>query len=75
MFKVVIYDQGSRLYNAQASRVSLPAEEGECQVMAFHAPMISVLRAGQVVVDGKALPIRKGIAKMDRNELVVVVEQ
>lgn len=75
MLKVVIFDQERQLYEATASSVNLPGVAGEFEVLAFHAPMISLLRAGQVVVDGKSLSIRKGIAKMGRNELLLLVER
>ena len=75
MFKVVIFDQAKQLYEAMASRVNLPGALGEFEVLAFHAPLISLLRAGQIMVDGKSLPIRKGIAKMEKNELVILVER
>lgn len=75
MFKVTIYDLERQLYEASASRVYLPGEAGELEVLAFHAPMISLLRAGQILVDGKGLRIQKGIAKMEKNELFVLVER
>lgn len=75
MFRVVILDQGRLVYDAKAGCVSLPGEAGTCEVMDLHAPMITVLEAGWVVVDGHTLPIRKGIAKVERNELLVLVEQ
>jgi hypothetical protein len=37
--------------------------------------MISLLKAGRIYVDGKHLPIRKGIAVVDRNKLLVLVER
>lgn len=74
-FKVTIYDHRRLLYEGPASRVRLPGEEGECEVLAFHADMITVLRSGLVVVDDQTLPIQKGVAKMDRNELLVLVER
>lgn len=75
MFKVSIFDQGQRLYEDLASQVSLPGAEGEFAVLDHHAPMISLLKAGQLLVDGKRLPIRKGIALVDRNKLLVLVER
>lgn len=75
MFKVSIFDQEQRLYEDLASQVCLPGEEGEFAVLDLHASMISLLKAGQILVDGKHLPIRKGIALVDRNELFVLVER
>ena len=75
MFKVSIFDQERKLFEDLASQVSLPGAEGDLAVLAFHAPMISLLRAGRIAVDGKYLPIRQGVALVDRNELLVLVER
>jgi F0F1-type ATP synthase epsilon subunit len=75
MFKVSIFDQEQKLYEARASQVTLPGVEGELAVLDFHAPVISLLKAGRISVDGKYLLIRQGVAMMDRNELVVLVER
>jgi F0F1-type ATP synthase epsilon subunit len=75
MFKVSIFDQERKLFEDIASQVSLPGVEGDLAVLAFHAPMISLLRAGRISVDGKYLPIRQGVALVDRNELLVLVER
>jgi F-type H+-transporting ATPase subunit epsilon len=75
MFKVSIFDQGRKLYGDLVSQVSLPGAEGEFALLDFHAPMISLLKAGRILVDGKHLPIRGGIAMVQRNELLVLVER
>lgn len=75
MFKVSIFDQERKLYEDVVSEIRLPGEEGEFAVLDFHAPMISLLKAGPILVDGKHFPIRKGIALVDRNELFVLVER
>jgi F-type H+-transporting ATPase subunit epsilon len=75
VFRVSIFDQERKLYEAVASLVSLPGVEGDLAVLDFHAPMISLLRAGRISVDGKYLPIRQGVALVDRNELLVLVER
>lgn len=75
MFKVSIFDQERKLYEDRAYQVSLPGAEGELTVLDFHAPMISLLKAGRISVDGKYLLIRQGVAMVDRNELVVLVER
>lgn len=75
MFKVSIFDQQRKLYEDQVSQVNLPGEEGEFGVLDLHAPMISLLKKGQILVDGKYLAIQKGIAMINRNEMVVLVER
>ena len=75
MFKVLICDQERNLYDDSAAQVSLPGAEGEFAVLEHHAPIISLLRSGHILVDGKFLSIRKGIAMMNMNELLVLVER
>jgi F-type H+-transporting ATPase subunit epsilon len=75
MFKVSIFDHERKLYEALASQVSLPGVEGELAVLDFHAPLITLLKTGQISVDGRYLLIRQGVAMMDRNELLVLVER
>lgn len=75
MFKLSIFDQERKLYEATASEVRLPGETGELGVLDFHAPMLTLLRAGGLVVDGKLLPIRRGVALVDANTVFVLVER
>jgi F0F1-type ATP synthase epsilon subunit len=75
MFEVSIFDQERRLFADSVSQVRLPGIEGELSVGEFHISMISVLKAGRIYVDGKNLSIRKGIALVDRNKLLVLVER
>ncbi len=75
MFEVSIFDQERRLFEKSVSQVRLPGEGGEFAVEDFHVSMISLLKAGRIYVDGKHLLIRKGIAVVDRNKLLVLVEK
>ncbi len=75
MLKVSIFDQEKKLYEDLASQINLPGEEGEFTVLDFHAPMISLLKAGQILVDGQYLSISQGIALVNRNELFILVER
>ena len=75
MLKVSIFDQERKLYEDSASQINLPGAEGEFTVLDFHAPMISLLKAGQILVDGKYLSINQGIAMVNRNELFILVER
>jgi len=75
MLKVSIFDQERKLFEDLASQINLPGEEGEFAVLDFHAPMISLLKAGQILVDGKYLSINQGIALVNRNELFILVER
>jgi len=59
-----------------ASCVVLPGEEGELSVMDFHQAIVACLKEGIVKVDNKcSIHIKKGIARMEGNELSVLVEK
>ena len=75
MLKVSLFDQERKLFEDLATQINLPGEEGEFVVLEFHAPMISLLKAGQIHVDGKYLSISQGIAMVNRNELFILVER
>lgn len=74
MFKVYIIEYSQLIFEAMAHKVVLPGDYGEFEVLAFHHPIISLLREGYVEVDGVNFPVSKGIAKFDGNELVVLAE-
>lgn len=78
MFRALILDieTASVVLREMASSVVLPGEEGEFSVLDFHQPIVSCLKEGVVKIDEKqSIPIKRGIARMEGNELVVLVEQ
>ena len=75
MVKVSIFDQQRKVFEDLASQINLPGEEGEFAVLDLHAPMISLLRAGRILLDGRYLSINRGIALVNRNELFILVER
>jgi F0F1-type ATP synthase epsilon subunit len=76
MFKVSILDirTASPVFQELAKCVILPTEEGELSVLDFHQSIISKLKKGVIKADREHIPIKNGIAKMQDNELVVLVE-
>ena len=63
------------LFEGQSVSVSLPGSEGEFEILDFHKPIISLLKKGLIIVDNKnEFLINGGVAKMDRQSLVAVVD-
>ena len=63
-------------FEDEAESVFLPGDLAEFEVLDYHVPIVSLLRTGNVVVDGdKKIPIRKGMIKFDRNECMILVEE
>jgi F0F1-type ATP synthase epsilon subunit len=56
--------------------VFLPGDLAEFELLAYHAPIISLLREGRVVVDWETvIPIRRGMVRFYNNECVILVEE
>ena len=77
MFRVNILDANtvSVIFKDRATSVILPGEEGELSILDFHQPIIACLQEGIIKIDNKSIIIKRGIAKMQGDELVVVVEK
>jgi F-type H+-transporting ATPase subunit epsilon len=62
------------LYEGNAQSVVLPGEKGVFEVLPFHKRLLSRLLEGRVIVDGKSMQIRRGVAKVGENHVTVIVE-
>ena len=66
--------------SAEVEQVVVPGTEGEFTVMANHAPLMSTMRPGVIVVTGgktprQALYVRGGFADVSPNGLTILAEQ
>lgn len=78
MFGISILDieKAQVIFRGIVNYCILPGEEGEFSILDFHQPIISCLKEGVVKVEKKKpISIRKGIAMMNENELVILVER
>ena len=64
------------VFSGEAKSVFLPGDLAEFEILDFHAPIISLLRGGNVVVDWEhAIPIKRGMVKFDQNDCVILIEE
>ena len=76
MFRITILNPKHVVYEGEAESVFLPGDKGEFEVLSEHAPIVSLLRRGNVVVDWKtSIPLKSGMVKFDNNECVILVEE
>jgi len=74
--KVTVLSPKQTVFEGEAKSVFLPGDLAEFEILDYHAPIVSLLRAGNVVVDwAKKIPIRRGMIKFDRNECMILVEE
>ena len=75
LLKVKILSPQEVIFEGQAKSVIFPGEQGVFEVLPFHKRLISRLIAGQLFVDDRAFPIKRGVAQVDQNNITAVVEE
>jgi len=76
MLKVSILTPGHVIFEGEAWSVFLPGSTGEFEVLEFHKSIVSLLKKGNIIIDGdKEIPIKKGAMRMSDDELVAIVEE
>ncbi len=63
------------MYKGQAKSVIVPGEQGVFEVLPFHKRIMSRLMAGEVCVDERHFPIRRGLVKVDQNRVMIIIEE
>ena len=67
-----------KVYNGEATAVTLPGTEGQFQVLNRHAPLVSTLGQGDVVVDNAGVKqtykIDGGVVEVLNNKVLVLAE-
>ena len=77
-FPLRIFAIDREVFVGDAKSVSLPSATGQIQILPGHAPLISKLAEGDVVIEPAAggeekLPISGGVVEVKPNETVVLV--
>ena len=67
-----------KVYNGEATSVTLPGTDGQFQVLNRHAPLVSTLGKGNVVVDVSGVKqtyiIDGGVVEVLHNNVLVLAE-
>ena len=75
MLDVTVISPSQMVYKGQANSVILPGEYGVFEILLFHKPLLSRLIEGIIDVDGKSIPIARGVVKVEQNRVTAIVEQ
>ncbi len=74
--KLTVLSPKQTIFEGEAKSVFLPGDLAEFEILDYHAPIVSLLRAGNVLVDwDRKIPIRRGMVKFDRNECMILIEE
>jgi F-type H+-transporting ATPase subunit epsilon len=73
--KVKILNPKHVVYDGEATSVFAPGDRGEFEILPYHAPIISLLKPGAVIIDWKKrVPVTRGIIRFDNEECIALVE-
>ena len=62
------------LFEGKAISITLPGESGVFEILSFHKSLLSRLVSGVVDIDDKSIEIKRGIVKVHKNKVVLIVE-
>lgn len=75
MFHVTILNAKQVLFEGDAESAFFPGDEGEFEVLPFHAPIVSLLKEGSVIIDWTTtIRIKNGLMKFMNDDCVVIAE-
>lgn len=75
-FALKVLNPKQIVFEGQVRSVFLPGDAGEFELLPYHAPIISLLKMGDIVVDWKErIPIRKGMVRFLGDQCVILLEQ
>ncbi len=75
MLNITILNTIKVVFKGPAQSVIFPGDTGVFEVMAYHKRIMSRLLKGNIDVDGRLFPITRGIVKVDKNNVVAVIEE
>ena len=71
---VTIIGPMNLIFKGEAESVILPGDRGVFEVLPFHKRMLTRLLKGVIDVDGRVFEILRGAAKIDQNNVTIIVE-
>ncbi len=74
LLRVLVTTADRVLFDGPAQSVFFPGEEGEFEVLPLHRPLVTRLRNGIMEIDGKPVPIRRGLVRVADDAVTAVVE-
>lgn len=76
MIELLILNPREVVFEGEVDSVFLPGDKGEFEVLPFHAPLVSLLKDGEIIIDWKTkFAIKNGIAKIFNDECVILLEE
>jgi len=75
MLNVTIMNPVKVIFKGQAESVIFPGDTGVFEVMSYHKRIMSRLLNGNIEIDGKQIPLVRGVAKVEQNNILAIIEE
>ena len=75
-FKCVILSPKNLIYENEVQSVFVTGDQGEYELLAYHYPLIGVLKRSDVIINWKEkIPVQGGVLRFFANECTILVEE
>ena len=75
-FKCVILSPNSLVYQKEIYSIFLTGDKGEYEILAYHYPLLGVLKKGSIIIDWEEkIFIGGGVIRFYANECTILVEE
>ena len=75
-FKCAIMSPVRLIYQEDIESLFVPGDTGEYEILAYHYPVLGVLRKGDIIINWKEkLAVSGGVIKFFANECTILVEE
>jgi len=75
-FKCVILSPKKLVYEKEIQSVFLIGDKGEYELLAYHYPLLGVLKKSNIIVNwNERIPIRGGVVRFFANECTILIEE
>jgi F0F1-type ATP synthase epsilon subunit len=73
--EVTVLSPQEVMFEGKAKSIILPGEQGVFEALPFHKRILSRLISGRLFIDEQGFPIKRGIVKVNQNEVTIIVEE
>ena len=75
-FKCIIISPRRLVFENEIQSVFLKGDRGEYELLAYHYPLLGVLKAGDVIINWKEkINIKGGVVRFFANECLIMAEE
>ncbi|MBP9854360.1 MAG: F0F1 ATP synthase subunit epsilon [Candidatus Omnitrophica bacterium] len=75
-FKCIVLSPRRLIYEGEIRSLFLTGDRGEFEILAYHYPLIGVLKKGDIIINwNEKIFIRGGVIRFFANECTIMVEE